>query len=67
MGVERAVTRWYVRHQEIEREIVAQQARLDQLPVQAENASERAEAEQRLTAARQRLHDLGACPKPMMG
>lgn len=67
MGVERSVTRWYVRRQEIEREIVAQQARLEQLPTQEEISSERAEAEQRLAAARQRLRDLGACPKPMMG
>ena len=67
MGVERAVTRWYVQRQEIQREIEAQQARLERLPAENQASPERAEAEQCLASARQRLLDLGPCPKPMMG
>ncbi len=67
MGVERAVTRWYVQRQLIEREIATQQALLEQLPASAQSSPERAEAERRLAEARKRLLDLGTCPKPMMG
>jgi hypothetical protein len=67
MGVERAVTRWYVRRQGIWQEIEAQQARLAQVLQESGTALQRAEIEQRLREARQRLLKLGPCPRSMMG
>lgn len=67
MGVERAVTRWYIRHQEIQRDIDALQTRLEQPQPEGQPSSERAEIEQQLAEARARLRELGPCPKPMMG
>jgi hypothetical protein len=67
VGVERAVTRWYVRRQEIQRDIDAQQARLEQLLRENQASPERAEVERQLAEARQRLLNLGPCPKSMMG
>lgn len=67
MGVERAVTRWYVRRQEIQQDIDAQQARLEQLLKENSPSSERAEVERQLAEARLRLLNLGPCPKSMMG
>ena len=79
MGVERAVTRWYVLRQPIIDEIAALEARLHQLePQTSENAdaatpvtgaSESAllyEVEQQLKRAQTRLKAIGSCPKPMM-
>lgn len=68
MGVERAVTRWYLRRQEIQRDIDALQTRLEQPhPEEGQSSPARAEIEQRLAEARARLLSLGPCPKPMMG
>lgn len=67
MGVERAVTRWYLRRQEIQQDIDALQARLEQPQPEGQPSPERAEIEQQLAAARARLLELGPCPKPMMG
>lgn len=67
MGVERAVTRWYARRQEIEREIATLRAGLEQVQSEHRPAQERVEAEQRLAEAQARLLHLGPCPKPMMG
>jgi len=67
MGVERAVTRWYVRRQEIEQEIAAQQARLARVLQEEGSAGQRAEIEGRLSEAHQRLLKLGPCPRSMMG
>jgi hypothetical protein len=65
MGIERAVTRWYVRRQLLQDEITAQQVHLAVLRFENLNTAEFAEAE--LTAMQARLHDLGPCPQPMMG
>jgi hypothetical protein len=72
MGVERAVTRWYVQRQRLLTEIASlEQALIEQ--EQREQPPEGAEQgeEQRLLArleeARARLQHLGPCPKPMMG
>jgi len=68
VGVERAVTRWYLRRQEIQRDIDALQMRLGQPPSEAGKSSpERAAIEQQIAEARARLLSLGPCPKPMMG
>jgi hypothetical protein len=67
VGVERAVTRWYVRRQEIQHDIDAQQARLEQLQRENPSSPDRAEVERQLAEARLRLLNLGPCPKSMMG
>ena len=67
MGVERAVTRWYARRQEIQREIDTLQARLEQVQSEHQPPQERVEAEQQLAEAQARLLKLGPCPRPMMG
>jgi hypothetical protein len=65
MGIERAVTRWYVRRQELQQDLVVQQVRLAQL--RPGGSPERVELEQRVREAHQRLLNLGPCPKSMMG
>ena len=77
MGVERAVTRWYLQHQTITDEIAALEAKLLQLQqVRTEGQANvgnpeqqpaEAEAVQQLADAHYRLRMLGPCPKPMMG
>ena len=74
MGVERAVTRWYLQHQCITDEIAALEAKIARMQqVQVEEQANRgkpeqeAEAMQQLIDARSRLRRLGPCPKPMMG
>lgn len=62
MGVERAVTRWYIQHQRITNEITTLAAKL----TQAQRA-ERADIEKQLAALHTKLQALGPCPKPMMG
>lgn len=64
MGVERAVTRWYVRRQVIQQDIALQQMYLAQVP---SGALERLELERRLHEAHRRLLNLGPCPKSLMG
>jgi len=77
MGVERAVTRWYVQRQLLLTEIETLSAKIGAAP---SNASEESMAEevpldvvkmdeavQQLARAQEKLHLLGPCPKPMMG
>ena len=75
MGVERAVTRWYLQRQSILNEIATLEAELAK-DTQAQeqkqgpdNNSEQVDAEirQQLANAQQKLRTLGPCPKPMMG
>ncbi len=75
MGVERAVTRWYLQRQSILNEIATLEAELAK-DTQAQeqkqgpdNNSEQIDAEirQQLVNAQQKLRTLGPCPKPMMG
>jgi hypothetical protein len=75
MGVERAVTRWYLQRQSILNEIATLEAELAK-DTQAQeqkqgpdNNSEQVDAEirQQLVNAQQKLRTLGPCPKPMMG
>ena len=63
MGVERAVTRWRLQQQQIYNEITTLEARLASTRDKKETDS----INQQLTHARQKLHQLGPCPKPMMG
>jgi len=63
MGVERAVTRWHLQQQQIYNEITALEAKL----ALAHDKRETDSIHQQLTHARKKLHQLGPCPKPMMG
>jgi hypothetical protein len=77
MGVERAVTRWYVQRQLLFAEITRLEGALDPIlqdvvPEQVEKggaaSEESAEAAQaQLEEARKRLKTQGYCPRPMMG
>jgi hypothetical protein len=77
MGVERAVTRWYVRRQTILSEIALLETRLQaeasaeehsEVDTVAEAASdERIDVAVELAKAQEQLRLLGPCPKPMMG
>ena len=70
MGVERAVTRWYLQHQSILNEIAALEAKLAQVQTTeqgSKSAAERVDIERQLAGAQSKLRTLGPCPKPMMG
>ena len=79
MGVERAVTRWYVQQQALLIEIAMLSAKIAPAPV-SNSAYEEVhvdivppgtvnadEVAQQLARAQEKLHLLGPCPKPMMG
>jgi len=73
MGVERAVTRWYVKRQFILNEITLLEAKAAQI-LAAENGPNDAEEEanivsiqEQLARAQEKLRTLGPCPKPAMG
>ncbi len=69
MGVERAVTRWYVQHQSYLDEIASLEARLSQMQTRGQEpaSKEPEEIKQQLASLQARLRALGPCPKPMMG
>jgi len=75
MGVERAVTRWYLQRQSILNEIATLEAKLardrqtQEQKQGAGNSSEQVDAEirQQLAKAQEKLRTLGPCTKPMMG
>jgi hypothetical protein len=75
MGVERAVTRWYLQRQSILNEIATLEAKLtrdrqtQEQKQGAGNSSEQVDVEirQQLAKAQEKLRTLGPCPKPMMG
>ncbi len=78
MGVERAVTRWYVQRQTLMNEIAALQAQIFQAQQQGKPGQDSAgsvtvvdqvetDLMQQLALAQEKLRVLGPCPKPMMG
>ncbi len=73
MGVERAVTRWYLQRQVILDEIAALEARLAQLQERGQELADNAAIQpnagiaQQLEQAREKLRALGPCPQPKMG
>ena len=75
MGVERAVTRWYIQRQSILNEIAALEAMLanptppqgEQQPPAQNTQQQDTDIAQKLALAHQKLRTLGPCPKPMMG
>ena len=69
MGVERAVTRWYVQRQILLGEIAELEEKFRSLQSnrqESENAK-RTDVERQLAEAREKLRLAGSCPKPMMG
>ncbi len=73
MGVERAVTRWYLQRQLILDEIATLEARLTDSQAQGQTLNERNNTQatveylQQLANAQEKLRALGSCPRPMMG
>ncbi len=67
MGVERAITRWYIQYQTIQRDIDALQVLLGEFQLEEEPTPERTELEQQLRTKRISMLKLGPCPKPTMG
>ncbi|MBO0780907.1 MAG: hypothetical protein J2P37_18950 [Ktedonobacteraceae bacterium] len=70
MGIERAVTRWYVQRQSILEEIAQLEALLaGNAPTETDELGARPAGEilEQLAKAREQLLALGPCPKPMMG
>jgi hypothetical protein len=70
VGVERAVTRWYVLHQMLSEEIERLEASIALPSDEQEDATasnERAAMQKQLGEAQVRLRLLGPCPRPMMG
>ena len=70
MGVERAVTRWYVQRQLLIDEIASLEAKLAQMQEegrQEPGSEERLAVEEQLATSQSKLRTSGPCPKPMMG
>ena len=73
MGVERAVTRWYLQRQLILDEIATLEAKLNipqaqrQTPDESDATQAAEEYLQQLAKAQEKLRVLGSCPRPMMG
>ena len=73
MGVERAVTRWYLQRQLILDEIATLEAKLTLSQAQGQTLTERnatpaaEDILQQLAKAQEKLLVLGSCPRPMMG
>lgn len=69
MGIERAVTRWYLQRLAYESEVASLEAKLSEMLNNAKGpeSKERAEFEKQLAAILARLQTLGPCPKAMMG
>lgn len=68
VGVERAVTRWYLQRQRILDEIAALQTQLAaQQTQERKQEPEDTDIAHQLAIARGKLRVLGPCPKPMMG
>ncbi|MGB8346950.1 MAG: hypothetical protein WCD86_18830 [Ktedonobacteraceae bacterium] len=63
MGVERAVTRWYVQRQSLLAEIASLEAQL----VQGQPSNDIVQAKERLAQAQEKLRRLGPSPQPKMG
>lgn len=69
MGVERAVTRWYVQRQVLLNEIAELEAKLQPPGVDAQQteSEEMAALKRQIAEAMVKLRLMGSCPKPMMG
>lgn len=69
MGVERAVTRWYVQRQVLLNEIAELEAKLRPPGIDAQQIESKAAADlkRQISEALEKLRLMGSCPRPMMG
>jgi hypothetical protein len=71
MGIERTVTLWYLHRQVLLNELALLEAQLVQIRAISDSEVAQSEvregAEERRKRVQERLHDLGPCPRPMMG
>ncbi len=69
MGVERAVTRWYVQRQLLMDEIALLETKAAPSSIDDGAASQQMEPAvlQKLAQVQEKLRTLGPCPRPMMG
>ena len=69
MGVERAVTRWYVQRQLLLDEITLLETKIAPSLVDDGATSQQVNTDilQKLAQTQEKLRILGACPRPMMG
>ncbi len=67
VGVERAVTRWYVLHQVLSDEIERLEASIAHSSQEEDAAESNESLHKQLGEAQERLRLLGPCPRPMMG
>ena len=67
MGVERAVTRWYVQRQLLLDEIASLETEIATTKTDYGAPTRLIETQQKLAQAREKLRVLGSCPRPMMG
>ena len=69
MGVERAVTRWYVQRQLLLDEIAALEAKLQAARenTQPSPGEEQKTLKRQIAEVQEKLRLMGSCPKPMMG
>ncbi len=69
MGIERAVTRWYLQRIAYESKVATIEAKLSGMRNNAQEleSKERADYEKQLAHALAGLQTLGPCPKAMMG
>ena len=69
MGVERAVTRWYVQRQLLLDEIAALETKLqsDGENKQSSPDEEQSTLKHQIAEAQEKLRLMGSCPRPMMG
>lgn len=69
MGIERAVTRWYVQRQILLNEIAELEAKIQPSSVDTQQAvsKETAALKRQIAEALEKLRLMGCCPKPMMG
>ena len=69
MGVERAVTRWYVQRQLLLDEVAALEAKLQAARenMQPSLREEQIALKRQITEVQEKLRLMGSCPRPMMG
>ncbi len=69
MGVERAVTRWYVQRQLLLDEIAVLEAKLQATKENTQPSlnEEQKTLKRQIAEAQEKLRLMGSCPKPMMG
>ena len=67
MGVERAVTRWYVQRQLLLDQIASLEKEIAPSSTDDGATGQQIETRQKLTQAQEKLRVLGSCPRPMMG